>query len=257
VPGWIDVVFAFVLVVLTSLFEHYWFWPRFRAAVAAGDPMGRIRGYRHGIVGEWLFTIAAIAIWEQHRRPFSALRLSLPATWQLWLGAALVVVMLALGYMQLASVRRLSPERRIAIRPRLAAVAYLLPHRRDEHRWFLAVSMTAGICEEFLYRGYLTWLLSPWLGPPLAMLVVVIAFGLGHSYQGRRGAIRATLAGAVMAAIVLATNWLVPAMIIHALIDASSGTAGYLLVRDDDGATRSRSAIAPLTPLTANAEVAE
>ena len=64
------------------------------------------------------------------------------------------------------------------------------------------------------------------------MVLVVVAFGIGHSYQGRKGAIRATLAGAVMAIIVLSTNSLVPAMIVHALIDAGSGTVGYWILRE-------------------------
>jgi len=231
-PTPVDFLFAFVLVVLASLFEHYWFWPRFRAAVANGDPNGRVDGYRRGVAGQWLFTVTAVGIWLGYRRPFSALRMGVPATWQIVLGAVLVLTILALGYVQLTRVLRLSSERRAALRPRLEKVAFLLPHTAREHRWFLGLSLTAGFCEELLYRGYLTWLLSPWLGAPLAMFVVVIAFGLGHSYQGRKGAIRATIAGAVMAGIVVATNWLVPAMIVHALVDASSGTAGYLLVRN-------------------------
>ena len=236
-PTVVDVAFAFTLVVLVTLLEHYWFWPRFRAAVAGGDPNARVTGYRRGIVGQWLFTAVAVGIWLAYSRPFSALRLTLPATWQVVVGALLVAATLTLGYLQLASVLRLPSDRRLAIRPKLGAVAYLIPHTRREHRWFLGLSMTAGFCEEFLYRGYLTWLLSPWLGAPLAMLVVVIAFGLGHSYQGGRGAIRATIAGAVMGGIVLATNWLVPAMIVHALVDMSSGTAGYLLLREPERAT--------------------
>ena len=42
-----------------------------------------------------------------------------------------------------------------------------------------------------------------------------------------------------MAGIVLATDWLVPAMIVHALIDANSGTFGYWILRDDVDASPS------------------
>ena len=38
--------------------------------------------------------------------------------------------------------------------------------------------------------------------------------------------------GAFMAALVLVTNSLIPAMIVHALIDIGSGTLGYWLLRD-------------------------
>jgi len=124
------------------------------------------------------------------------------------------------------------PAARVAARPQLGKVEFMLPHSRAEYRWFLALSATAGVCEELLYRGYLTWFLSPWLGVGGAFAAVVALFGIGHAYQGRRGAVRATVAGAVMSAVVLLTGWLLPAMIIHAMVDASSGTAGYWLLRE-------------------------
>jgi len=235
-PGFLDLLLAFVLVVVTPVVEHYRFWPRFRAAIASGKPDARVSGYQRGIVGQWLFTAAVFALWIAYARPFSALRLEPSSTGQLWLGVGFVALTVVLGLLQLASAWKLSAEQRVAVRPTLGAVAFLLPHTAREHRWFLALSFNAGFCEELLYRGYLTWCLSPWLGAPLAMLAVVIAFGLGHSYQGTRYALRATIAGAVMAGVVLATNWLVPAMIIHALVDASSGTTGFLLLRESQQA---------------------
>ena len=145
---------------------------------------------------------------------------------------AFVLAGVALVVLQLWSARRLSPERRVAARPKLGGVAFMLPHTALEERWFVALALTAGFCEELLYRGYLAWFFAPWLGSAGAMLLVVVAFGLGHSYQGRRGAIRATLAGAVMAAIVLASDSLVPAMIVHAVVDIGGGTLGYWLLRE-------------------------
>jgi hypothetical protein len=97
----------------------------------------------------------------------------------------------------------------------------------SERRWFLALSLTAGVCEEFLYRGYFAWVLHWWLGWTGAVAVGVALFGVAHAYQGRSGATRATLAGAFMGAVFLTTHWLVPAMIAHALVDVGSGMVGY------------------------------
>ena len=231
-PVLADVVFAFLLLVAASIFEYVYFWPRFRAAVSEGQPGARRRGYQRGVIGQWLFAAGAMGIWVSHNRPWSDLRLVIPHGWRLALSIVLVAASVALLVLQLWSVLRLPQERRIAARPQLGGVAFLLPHTLNEARWFVLLSMTAGYCEELLYRGYLVWFFAPWLGTVGAMAFVVAIFGVSHAYQGRKGAIRATLAGTVMAAIVLGTGSLIPAMIVHALIDIGGGIVGYLLLRD-------------------------
>ena len=125
----------------------------------------------------------------------------------------------------------------------------MLPRTRQDETWFLILSATAGFCEEFLYRGYLAWFFAPWLGGIGAMIAVVAIFGISHAYQGWKGAVKATIAGAVMAAIVLATGSLIPAMIVHALIDAGGGTVGYWLLRDEGSADDALVSVASDTPL--------
>jgi membrane protease YdiL (CAAX protease family) len=231
-PALVDVVFVFVLVVVVSILEYVYFWPRVRADVAAGKPSARVSAYRRGVLSEWALTIAALAIWIAFARPWSAMRLGLPHGWRLAVGLLFVLAGVGLVVLQLWSVARLSIERRVRARPKLLEVAFVLPHTAREQSWFLALSVTAGFCEELLYRGYLPWFFAPWLGSVGAMALVVLLFGIGHAYQGRSGAVRATLAGAFMAALVLVTNSLIPAMIVHALIDIGSGTVGYWLLRD-------------------------
>ena len=118
----------------------------------------------------------------------------MPHGWRLVLSVVLVAASVALLVVQLWSVLRLPQERRVAARPQLGGVAFLLPHTLLEARWFVLLSMTAGFCEELLYRGYLVWFFAPWLGAVGAMAFIVAIFGVSHAYQGRKGAIRATLA---------------------------------------------------------------
>jgi len=230
-PSLTDVVFVFAFVVV-SVLEYVYFWPRFRADVAAGKPSARVSAYRGGVLAEWTFAIAAIAIWISFARPWGAMRLALPHGWRLGIGLLFVLAAVGFVILQLWSVARLPVERRVAARPKLGTVGFMLPHTAREQRWFLALSVTAGFCEELLFRGYLPWFFAPWLGSLGAMALVVVLFGIGHAYQGRSGTIRATLAGAFMAALVLVTDSLIPAMIVHALIDIGSGTLGYWLLRD-------------------------
>ena len=246
-PGRSDVAFAFLLVVV-SILEQVYFWPRFRADADAERPRTRSRAYRVIFFAEWLFTLGAIAIWRANDRSWPALSLSLPHGWRLVLGAVLVLAVVALLLVQLAVVARLSTARRVAARSKVGAVAFMIPRTREEQLWFLTLAVTAGFCEELLFRGYLPWLLAPWLGSIGSMSLAVILFGFSHAYQGRSGIVKVMIIGAVMAIVVLATRSLIPAMLLHALIDTEAATAGYLLMHDDPstGATSMKSAPAPV-----------
>ena len=230
-PTLVDYAFVFLFAVLVTLFEGFVYWPRFRASVATGVPGARVRGYRRIIAGEWLFAIACLGIWLGAGRPLAGLRLTTPSGWPLAAGVGIIVVMGLLIAQQRRAVARMDDAQRAALRPKLGELSYLLPHSPDEAAWFTALSVTAGICEELLYRGYLVWVLQPWLGTMGAMAASIVLFGLGHGYQGKKHFVKATLAGAVMGAIVLVTGWLVPAMIVHALIDVGSGAVGYAVLR--------------------------
>ena len=125
-PGTIDVVFVFVLVVVASILEHWLFWPQFRKAVADGEPDARVTGYRRGVFGQWAFVIAMAAIWINHDRSLAALRMAVPSGWRLAVSVVIVGAMVAFVVLQLRSVQRLSAERRVAIRPRLGNARYRL-----------------------------------------------------------------------------------------------------------------------------------
>jgi CAAX protease family protein len=119
------------------------------------------------------------------------------------------------------------PETAARVRQRFARLERMLPHDPRELRWFSAVGITAGVCEELLYRGFVLWYLGHWLpiGPAVAGSAIV--FGVGHFYQGPRGMIVTAIVGAFMAAIYLVSGSLLAPMVIHALMDLYSGWATY------------------------------
>ncbi|MBR9989018.1 MAG: CPBP family intramembrane metalloprotease [Gemmatimonadetes bacterium] len=108
----------------------------------------------------------------------------------------------------------------------------LLPVSRDERILFLGVAVTAGICEEIIFRGFLIAVLhAATASLPIAVLVSSAVFGVAHAYQQPAGAVRATILGAILALPLLSDGSIVPAIIAHAAIDIISGLwlARYLL----------------------------
>ncbi len=231
-PGPLDFTFVALFSVVLLLFEHFVFWPRFRAALESGRSGARRDGYRRIMIGQWAIAAVALAIWIATHRPWSDLRLVAPHGWHLAAGIAIVAAFALLMSAQVRSLSRVAPEKRATYRSKLGSVTFLLPHTREELRWFAALSITAGICEELLYRGYALWTFTPSLGLYGAALAIIVLFGAGHAYQGPSHAIRATAAGAVMTAVVLLTGSLIPAIVLHALMDLGGGAVGYRLLND-------------------------
>lgn len=228
-----DVALLLLILLGYPLWDYFVAWPKARARLASGDPHARRTLYRGAIRTQWLATGLVAALWIVNGRDTAHLWLRLPTGWRLVAGAIAAILALALMIAQAIGVARADEETRAQIRPRLGYAAPILPRTLADRRWFMALSVTAGTCEELVYRGYVVWVLSPWVGVWGAAAVSVIGFGLAHSYLGRQGVIRATIAGAVFAVAVVGLRSLYPGMILHAVLDMGAGAVGYALLRDE------------------------
>jgi len=103
-----------------------------------------------------------------------------------------------------------------------AAVVALLPRTVAERRAFAVLALTAGACEELLYRGFLVaagTAAVPGLGPVTAVAVSAAVFGLGHLYQGPCGLLGAGLLGGCLAVLYVGSGSLLLPVCYHALLD--------------------------------------
>jgi CAAX protease family protein len=104
------------------------------------------------------------------------------------------------------------------------AVQFLLPHGGSEIAVWMALSVTAGICEETLFRGYLqrqfTALTQNAL---LGILLSAVMFGTAHAYQGFPKAIQIGLLGAMYGTLAHWRGTVRPGMIAHTLQDVLGG----------------------------------
>jgi membrane protease YdiL (CAAX protease family) len=100
----------------------------------------------------------------------------------------------------------------------------MLPRTAGERRLGVAVSVTAGICEELIYRGFLIAFGTGVLGlnPYVAGGLAALLFGAAHLYQGWPGMIRVTCFGILMTALYLRTGSLLIPIAIHAIGDIVS-----------------------------------
>ena len=192
----------------------------------------RISLYCSTIVFQWLAT--AVAAWRAWAHGFTATQLGLaipkPVT-LLVITVSGAVVIVTLQWLNLRRIgRSASPLRR----PLHAMAERILPQSTTELIPFFALSVTAGLCEEFLYRGFATATLSR-AGLPVGAVILFssVIFGLAHLYQGRAGLVSTTVLGILFGTSRAALGSLVPAIVWHMGVDLVAGVAGprYLIQR--------------------------
>ncbi len=215
-----------VLLVLMVLGLPVRAWLAMRRLRAAGPgelPRLRPKLWARAIGTQWLLVVVVVALWLLRGRPLGWLWLNAHVGW----GAGGIVLGLALiALIQQPQRRNLaaSPETVARLRRRLEGVGRLLPASRGEWPGFVPLALTAGICEEILFRGYVTWALLQvvhvfWL----AALLQAALFGLAHAYQGTRGVFLTFGAGVFLTGVVWISGSLWPAMLAHALLDLNAG----------------------------------
>lgn len=110
----------------------------------------------------------------------------------------------------------------------------LIPRSVKEKKYFFLVSLTAGICEEIVWRGAMLFLLKdifPAMHIVGCVLIASAMFGLCHFYQGINGVIKTEIAGFFFMILYLVTDSVLLGIILHFMFDVSSA---FLLTEEYD-----------------------
>lgn len=208
---------------------------RLRKAVDRGDPRARLRAYRTTAIQEWSFTLLLVLAWGLSGRSWGSLGFALPGDLRFGTAAGLVGLCV-LGLALQSRVVARSEAARAQVREQIGPVEYLLPAERRELQRFMALSLTAGICEEVVYRGYVMAVLNAFGGAALAVVGSTLLFALGHVYQGR-GVAKVAVVGLVAALLYLLGRSLWPVIVLHAALDAFAGWTTWQARNAEEGAT--------------------
>jgi membrane protease YdiL (CAAX protease family) len=114
----------------------------------------------------------------------------------------------------------------------LQAVKALLPQGPAEMAAWVVLCLTAGFCEEFVFRGYLQRQLAALTGREgWAIALQALVFGVGHGYQGMKGMIVIAIYGVMFGILAAVRRTLRPGIIQHAGQDIFSGIVGSALAK--------------------------
>ncbi len=209
----------------------YFSFRKFIKLQTSGNNM-RIKYYKKLLAGIWIPVVIISALAAAGLFSWEALGVKLVAlpfkTVNKWFIAGTLILSLILFILTLYQLlaAKFSPAYREKLKAQAAQIpaelSAMLPQTAQEKRYWLFISITAGLTEEFMYRGFLLYILN-YLFPAAGIIVCVLAsaiiFGLAHSYQGISGIAKTGILGLLFSSIYITTGSILPGMVLHFIID--------------------------------------
>ena len=185
----------------------------------------RLSLYASTIAFQWL--AVAVVAWRAWARGLTADELGLVVHGRSRILIAGIVGAATLGGLQWLNLRRMGRSSEKGREFMRVLAERILPQSRVELVPYLGLAVTAGLCEEFLYRGFAMAALTR-AGLPIGGVVLLssVLFGLAHLYQGRGGLVSTLVIGTVFGTARIAYDGTVPVMLWHMTVDAVAGVAG-------------------------------
>jgi membrane protease YdiL (CAAX protease family) len=224
-PVWHTVLFVLLLLAFSYLGA--------KSTHPVESKYGHIAQYATMIVSEWLMVL--YTWWGVRKRgrtlrsliagrwnSFEAVLLDIGIALAFWLCALLVLG--ALGYaLRMTTTQGVEQVKR--------AIQFLAPQTPAQLAVFIVLSLTAGFCEELIFRGYFQQQFIAFSNTWIGIVASGVLFGVGHGYQGWKQMVRIAVFGVMFGVLAHFRKSLRPGMIAHAWTDSFSGTVLYILYR--------------------------
>jgi membrane protease YdiL (CAAX protease family) len=175
------------------------------------DPISQI--YLPTIIIEWLIFLLVLLVLKRGKENLSTVGFSKFTLANLGVGLAFLlfanITLFGLAYI-LQFFNLTVPKE----------IAFILPRTKTERLFWIILSITAGICEETGFRGYvltkLNLFFNNWY---LTVALSSLSFGLGHFYQGTGGIILTGVYGLLFCLLFIWRKSLIPGIFAHFLQD--------------------------------------
>ena len=227
---WLVIIFALLYEPIIGYFD----FKKFKVDVRENQN-ARLKFYKSSILGLWIPTVFILLLVIFTELTLKDIGLSVPNINTNTLGPFVTYSVFAVAFLYLFGILYYSIGYQFSdkIRTKLAqakqkewdnvSFSEILPITNKEKKIWNYVSLTAGITEEIIYRGFLIFALA-YLFPDFSIWLIIIfsslLFGLAHTYQGfATGVLKITVFGVIFSILYIGIGSIFPLIVFHFLID--------------------------------------
>ena len=223
-PTTLDII-AVTFIAIAVPFYSLWERRKNKDLHPDNDPGLLPTSYWRTIIMLWAMVAGVLGIWALEGRGVETLGLTATQTdfgiW-VWLAVVLMTALLVFQSYKAGTDEKVASTLMASLKSE-EGVNDVMPRRENEYRLFNWVSITAGITEEILYRGFLIWFFAAWMPIWAAAAASIVVFTLAHLYQNIVTALTKVAGMAVvLTAVYLVSGSLWPAILLHAVVDLTS-----------------------------------
>ena len=215
VAGAVHTLFLLLILVAVAVIGYFSIHRQSTARVP-----NRLLFYSTTIAWEWI--LVAYIYWGLRRRGKSIRNIAGKS----WTSASafFLDIAIAFGFWIAALVVLSFVAYAVGAKGMTQAARILAPQNYLESILWIALSVTAGICEETIFRGYLQRQFVAWThSASLGVILSAVLFGAGHVYQGGKATIVIGVYGLMFGILAEVRQNLRPGMMTHGWHDAITG----------------------------------
>lgn len=187
------------------------------------DESTRRRFYISNSLVLWFMTLVVIGIWYWNKRSFELMGFQWPEP---GFTAAILAGGLLILYTADVVHSTLSPNELAKTQEQWESSVPFLPEKYRELPAYTFMCITAGVCEEIMYRGFMVnYFIDPMKPgfPWTAAIFPAVLFSIAHFYQGYLAMFKIFLLSMLFALIFIFSKSLLYVVVIHFLIDFAGG----------------------------------
>jgi membrane protease YdiL (CAAX protease family) len=231
--NYVDHTLVFIIAVVYPIVGFVSF-RRLLRRVAAGETVKRTDLYRNTLISHWTLLFITMALWAYADRGWADIGFSLDLN--LWFGVGVILTILGIVALAVQNrhVRAYKPDELKSLREQFSGLEIIIPQNGNELARFYGLSITAGIVEEIIWRGFLIWYFSLFMPLWAAAVLSAVGFGLAHAYQGAKHLPHVTAVGAAFTVLYLVSGSIWLPIIMHAAVDILQGRMAYDVINQSE-----------------------